>query len=185
MFVPTQKNVTQMTPTEFEEYTVAELNKQFEVEGISNYSFKHNVIKKAYDGSYQIDGEIRFTLMGVDYDTLVECKHYRNPVERKEIQVLYDKIRATGAQKGIFVTTSSFQSGAIKYAKEHGIALISIVDGKMCYHTRSRDTTELLVFPSLMNEKPYCMAMQVYRNKGVVGVYFLENSKALFEYIIK
>lgn len=174
-----------MTPTEFEKFTISELNNQFNVDGIQNFSFQHNVIKKAYDGSYQIDGEIKFTLMGVDYDTLVECKLYSNPVERKEVQVLYDKIRSTGAQKGIFVTTSSFQSGAIRYAKEHGIALISFVDGKMCYHTRSRDTTELFDSLSLMNEKPYCMALQVYRNNGIVSVYFLENSKALFEYIIK
>lgn len=185
MFVPTQKNVTQMTPTEFEEYTVAELNKQFEVEGISNYSFKHNVIKKAYDGSYQIDGEIKFTLMGVDYDTLVECKHYCNPVERKEIQLLYDKIRATGAQKGIFVTTSSFQSGAIKYAKEHGIALISIVGGKLTYHTRSLDDLDNINLPFGVKIQPFCMAMQIYNRHGSITVTFLNNHKALFEYIIK
>ena len=32
---------------------------------------------------------------------------------------------------GIFITTSYFQSGALKYAKEHGIALISIIAGSI------------------------------------------------------
>lgn len=179
----TQKNVIEMTPTEFEQYTVAELNKQFDVDGIQNYSFKHNVKKNADDGIYQIDGEIKFTLMGVNYDTLVECKHYSNPVERKEIQVLYDKIRATGAQKGIFVTTSSFQSGAIKYATKHGIALVSIEDGKMQYHTRSMDPQENILFSNLEGERSLIMVLQVYLRNGSIGKSFLNHSNALLDFI--
>lgn len=34
-------------------------------------------------------------------------------------------------------TTSGFQSGAIKYAKAHGIALVSIIEGAATYQTRS------------------------------------------------
>ena len=34
-----------------------------------------------------------------------------------------------GAHKEMLFTTSGFQSGAIKYAKAHGIALVSIIGG--------------------------------------------------------
>ena len=56
--------------------------------------------------------------MGVRYVTLVECKHYRSPITREKVQILYDKIRAIGANKGVLISTSNFQIGAIKYAKK-------------------------------------------------------------------
>lgn len=37
-------------------------------------------------------------------------------------------MRSLGVQKGIFISTSGFQSGAVKYAKEHGITLLQIFD---------------------------------------------------------
>jgi len=33
--------------------------------------------------------------------------------------------------------TSTFQKGALAYAKAHGIALIRIADGETCYETRA------------------------------------------------
>jgi len=62
--------------------------------------------------------------MGVKYKTIVECKKYKSSVKLSHIQVLKDTIISTGAQKGIFISTSSFQSGAMKYDKKHGIALM-------------------------------------------------------------
>ena len=57
--------------------------------------------------------------MGVLYKTIVECKHYKYPISREIVQKVYDNLRAIGAQKGIVVSTSNFQSGAIDYAKAH------------------------------------------------------------------
>ena len=37
-------------------------------------------------------------------------------------------MRSLGAHKGIFISTSGFQSGAEEYANAHGIALIQIFD---------------------------------------------------------
>lgn len=39
--------------------------------------------------------------MGIRYVTLVECKHYKSAITREKVQVLYDKIRVVGANKGI------------------------------------------------------------------------------------
>lgn len=41
---------------------------------------------------------------------------------------MHDKIRQIGAHKGILISTSNFQKGAITYASEHGIALIQITN---------------------------------------------------------
>jgi len=37
--------------------------------------------------------------MGAKYLTLVECKMYKSPISREKVQVLFDKLRAIGAQK--------------------------------------------------------------------------------------
>ncbi len=50
---------------------------------------------------------------------------------------MYDKLRATGAQKGMLFSTSGFQTGAYKFAEEHGIALIRVIEGRYTYETKS------------------------------------------------
>lgn len=68
---------------------------------------------------------------------LVECKNHVRPVEREDVQVLADRLRATGAQKGILFSTNGFQRGAIHYARNHRIALVRVIEGKFIYETRA------------------------------------------------
>jgi len=68
---------------------------------------------------------------------LIECKYHKNPIKREVVQVLLDKLRATGAQKGIVFSTVKFQKGAIEFAQAHGIALVMVANGKTMYVTRS------------------------------------------------
>lgn len=157
VFIPTKENYTNMTPTEFEKYVLDILEQQFTNDGVENYVFEHNVTEKTYDGNYQIDGKISFSLMGVKFITIIECKKFNYPIKRDHIVTLYNRICATGANKGIFVTTSYFQSGAIQYASKHGIALISIVDGKMQYETRSMNEIDYFEW---FDSTPYMMILQ-------------------------
>ena len=160
MFLPGRESYTEMTPTEFEKYVVSMLETQYRQNGVENVSFTHDATIVAHDGSYQIDGVISFSIMGIEYVTLVECKLYREPIKREQIQVLNDKIKSTGAHKGVFVTTSSFQSGAGLYAREHGIALIRIVDGSLQYETRGRGWFDKPTIPAWAQIKPYIMVWQ-------------------------
>ncbi|WP_094603269.1 hypothetical protein SPSIL_050160 [Sporomusa silvacetica DSM 10669] len=141
MIIPTKQNYTKMSPREFEQFVIMLL--EVAVVDIPNVEVQHNEIIKASDGEYQIDGTIRFEVMGIKYLTLVECKMYKPPISREKVQVLYDKLRALGAQKGILATTSYFQSGAIEYASIHGIALVQIIDGKLTYCVRSKNPQEI------------------------------------------
>lgn len=59
------------------------------------------------------------------------------PVKREDVQVLHDKLRSTGAHKGVVVAASGFQSGALAYAKAHGIACVRLVDGAWTYEARN------------------------------------------------
>ncbi len=185
VFLPGEEYYNEMTPTAFEQYVLNGLKEQFVKNGVSDYSFEHNVVLNASDGSYQIDGLIKFSLLGVSYTTLVECKHYKAPIKREHIQILFDKLRAVDAQKGIFVTTSYFQSGAIKYASEHGIALISIIDGKLTYQARSEDWMLNPTIPPWVEIKLYIMALQTQIGDNSVSVSYIDSTNGLFEFITK
>lgn len=120
---------TEMKPEEFEIYCLQLL------ENIKNElidcKIQHNQIYITDDGEYQLDGVIEYELFGVRYKTIVECKRYKSKIKRSQIQILNDTIRSIGAHKGILISTSSFQKGAMEYAKKHGIALMQIADGFM------------------------------------------------------
>ncbi|MEC0178444.1 restriction endonuclease [Paenibacillus favisporus] len=91
------------------------------------------------DGEYNIDLTVRFQELDVEFLVLVECKHHKYPIKRDYVQILRDRVRSIGAQKGILVSSSSFQQGAIHYAKTHNIALVRVVNDEFMYHTRSND----------------------------------------------
>jgi len=124
-----------ISPTEFEL-----LVKQF-LEGagkdLKSFKVDHNIHLLKSDGEYQIDVYAEFEVLGATFKVLVECKRYKNEIKREAVQLLYDKLRATGAQKGMIFSTSGFQSGAFKFAEEHGIALIRVIEGRYTYFTKA------------------------------------------------
>ena len=127
------------SPEEFELTVKSWFDKTGKV--LTAYESCHRGKLKGSDGTYEIDVTLRFEEFGSEFTVLCECKHHKNPVKREAVQILYDRLRATGSHKGILVASTSFQSGAIKYAKAHGIALIQITDGRMSYVTKSHAQT--------------------------------------------
>ncbi|WP_330948764.1 restriction endonuclease [Virgibacillus sp. MG-45] len=178
MFIPTKENYTNMTPQDFEKFVMDLIYRASE--GQRNIAVRHNEIIKTNEGEFQIDGTIRFEIMGVKYLTLVECKMYKSPVSREKVQILFDKLRATGAQKGILVTTSYFQSGAIDYAASHGVALVQIIDGKLTYNVRSR-YVEKINYPDDLPK--YAGIAQYKVNKNTIGCSNVMGTDFLAEFI--
>jgi hypothetical protein len=89
------------------------------------------------DGTYVIDVTVRFRLAGMDFLVLFECKRHKSPVKREHVMVLHAKLQSTGAQKGVVVAASGFQSGALQYAQAHGIACVRLVDNAWTYLSRA------------------------------------------------
>ena len=116
-----------MSPERFE----AEVEKLLRKAGIGLPEFHVQRLEKiqASDGVYEIDVTARFEVLGASFLVLVECKHHKNPIKREVVQVLYDRVRAVDAHKGMIFSTASFQKGAIEFARAHKIALIQVVDG--------------------------------------------------------
>ncbi len=87
-----------------------------------------------------MDAVATFDAFGAEFRVLVECKHHKNPIKRELVQVLADKLRSVHAQKAMMFSTTTFQRGAIEYARAQRIALVHFTEGGPIYETRARDS---------------------------------------------
>ena len=88
------------------------------------------------DGDYDFDATVRFEFGGLAFLVLVEAKFHRNPIKREVAQILGSKVQSVGAHKGVIVSTAPFQSGTLRYAAAHGIALVKVTEGRFTIETR-------------------------------------------------
>ena len=131
-------NSVEITPEEFERQVKVWL--QGSSQGLKNFRIEHLKKLGGHGGEYEIDAVAEFEVLGgALIIVLVECKYYKNPVKRDVVILLDAKVRDTGSHKGIVFTTSGFQSGALEYAKAHGIATVVVHDGRAAYETKSID----------------------------------------------
>lgn len=188
-----QEYVCSITPTEFEKYCLEILAGFAEEEQLCNFEITHNVKIPVEDGTYQIDVYAVFTAMGVEFKVLCECKQYSSPVGRDKVVVLNDKLKSIGAHKGILLSTSGFQSGAIQYAKVHGIALIRVDDYHFEYLSHSNGQQEnddndpflyaeknmppYVAFECTTNEEP----RKIYPTTAMIKALYLEMNKKVKE----
>jgi restriction system protein len=135
VLIPWEDHRTSITPDEYEKEVAALL--QALARDLPGFQVQHLETVSTPDGSYKIDVTARFSQLGVDFLILVECKDHARPVERKDVQVLADKLRAASAQKGMLFSTNGFQKGAIEYAKARRIALVRLIEGELTYQTRA------------------------------------------------
>ncbi|WP_186785872.1 restriction endonuclease [Paenibacillus agilis] len=139
---PYREFVASISATEFEKFCFEILNAYAEAEALKDFSILHNQKVQTNDGEYQIDIIAEFIALSVSFKVIVECKRYMRTVEREKIVVLADKVRSLGAHKGILISTSGFQSGAIEYARQHGIALLQIFD-KSIMHIQNSSNPQI------------------------------------------
>lgn len=124
----TQDYVCSISPPEFVEFCMELLKNYAMKENLKDFVIEHNVKQEAPDGTYQLDIIASFNALDVQLKILCECKQYSSPVKRERVEILEGRLKSLGMHKGILLSTSGFQSGAIKYAKFHGIALIQVFD---------------------------------------------------------
>lgn len=128
------RKLTKISPEEFE----IEIQQQIKKLGINlkDFDVKRREKISGSDGEYEIDVLAEFEALGGNFLVLIECKHHKNSIKREVVQVLNDRLRSVGGQKGMIFSTAGFQSGAILYAQKNGIALIKVEDGRNSYLVR-------------------------------------------------
>ena len=82
--------------------------------------------------------------MKCKFKVLAECKKYNKAVSRDKVEILYSRLQSLGMNKGILISTSGFQSGAIQFAKSHGIALIQVSDKSIDFYSASANNSDLV-----------------------------------------
>lgn len=128
-----------LSPTEFEEYCENIFKGYGEKDHLRNFEIKHDVEITTHDGIYQIDLYAVYTALGeTEFKILCECKKYKSKIKRDVVVALHGKVQSIGAQKGILISTSAFQKGAVQYAKEHGIELIQMTERGPVTYARLR-----------------------------------------------
>ncbi len=79
-------------------------------------------------GDEGIDGVINQDKLGLDV-IYIQAKRWSNPVGRPEIQKFVGALHGQQANKGVFITTSTFTSEAENYAEKVGSKII-LINGK-------------------------------------------------------
>ncbi len=113
------EKVRQVEPTFFENLVV----KLLIAMGYSGKNGEAKVTTRTNDGG--IDGIINQDPLGTS-TVYIQAKRYQegNKVGRPNIQAFYGALASVNADRGVFITTSSFSKGAVEFAKNQGIVLI-------------------------------------------------------------
>ena len=115
-------NLSLINPYKFE-YVVMELLKRMGYGGTSDESIE--VTKKSGDDG--IDGIINQDKLGLD-KIFVQAKRWSNVVGSVEIRNFIGSLSTKKANKGIFITTSSFNEGAVDCSKNADKTIV-LIDG--------------------------------------------------------
>lgn len=87
----------------------------------------HDVTLPGKTASHQVDVTFTFKVAGVEYRTIIQCKDWVSRVKQEQLfsfKTVLDDI--PGQPRGVFVSKSGFQRGAIDFAKAHGIRLYEL-----------------------------------------------------------
>jgi hypothetical protein len=122
-----------MQPWEQYQHKAAELLREL------GFSAEVNAdLTETNDAVNAIDVVAHRTVAGVRLLWIVECKYWNKPVEMGAVRELRSLVLDLGADRGLLMSESGFQSGAIASAKGKNITLTSLED------LRANATEELL-----------------------------------------
>ncbi|MCB2178131.1 MAG: restriction endonuclease [Actinomycetales bacterium] len=128
-----------LTPGEFEEYLTSLFDALDMGGAVGSLRVQTHEVVSGADGTYDFDATVRYELGGMDFLIVVEAKRHKNPIKRELVQVLHQKFQSVGGQKAVLVSTVPFQHGALDFALVHGVALVTVTEGRFTFQTRSSD----------------------------------------------
>ncbi|MDQ3255134.1 MAG: restriction endonuclease [Acidobacteriota bacterium] len=95
-----------------------------EAEGIGTIKIGHNIKIEGRSGcKHQIDVYWEFEVVGQVHRVAIECKNYTRAVEIGKLRDFFGVMHDVGNIKGIFVTKTGYDSGAVKFANYYNISL--------------------------------------------------------------
>jgi hypothetical protein len=104
-------------------------------------------LAEANGAIHAIDVAARRTVAGVDLLWIVECKFWSKPVDMGAVRDLRTLVLDLGADHGLLMSESDFQSGAVMTSKQKNITLTSLD------HLRANAADEILAARLALAEK--------------------------------
>jgi len=131
---------------------------------------------------YEIDVYYDFVMNNHIHRVLIECKEWKNAVPKSVVLELSAKVNDIPKSIGIIVSTSGFQKGAIEYAENNGIDLISGGETFLLSKAIIARLGILLPNETVKNE-PFWTIMEI--NNGVItGNYINSGQSAIADLFI-
>ncbi|HZX80958.1 MAG TPA: restriction endonuclease [Lysobacter sp.] len=72
---------------------------------------------------HELDVQVKFRQFGIETTWVIECKSWRRNVTKEKVMALKAIIEDVGADRGVIVSASGFQAGAIRAAATSNITL--------------------------------------------------------------
>jgi hypothetical protein len=113
------------------ERMVAELMEQ--ITGLRGLELRRQKTYSGKEATHEVDISFVYTVGELQLLFLVECKDWSRPVEKRDVQAFLHTLRDLGAHKGIIVSRTGFQDGAVSIAKANGIALLSVARRRIAW----------------------------------------------------
>jgi len=113
---------------DYEKVTRAIFQTLVDQDQAQNISVEHNKQLQGKYLSHQCDVYWKFESAGMEYSTIVECKNWNQRLKQENLLAFRAKLEDLNNPKGVIVTRSGYQKGAVKYAKAHGILLYELFE---------------------------------------------------------
>jgi len=87
------------------------------------------VVEKSIEGvrgKHKIDVYVKFRQYGIECVWIIECKYWNQNVSKEKVLALQAIVDDVGADRGVIVSKTGFQSGAIRAAVKTNITLTSL-----------------------------------------------------------
>jgi hypothetical protein len=121
------KLIMKNTGKGYEILTQVIFNQIINQNSVETINVQRDVTLQGIVSSHQIDVYWEFKYADIIYYTIIQCKDWNSPVKQEDLftlnQVLQDLLHQP---RGIMVTKTGYQEGALNFAKSHGIELFEL-----------------------------------------------------------
>jgi len=96
---------------------------------VKNIEVVHDVTLSGKTVDHQVDVYWEFEMIpGVVHRTAVECRDWNQRISQEKMMAFKKKLEDLNDPTGIMVTRTGYQSGALEFAKTHGVFLYELYD---------------------------------------------------------
>jgi restriction system protein len=81
-------------------------------------------------GRHDVDVYASFERAGLAVNWIIECKYWKRPVDKSHVLTLRSIVEDVGADRGILLSESGAQSGAVAVTRKSNVHVTSIIDLK-------------------------------------------------------